>query len=114
MEIDGIVAICGVSCTECKAYQATRNHDTKALEAIAAEWTKGLGQTYTVGDILCDGCRIGGERLSAYCSSCEISLCAKGKGHETCAHCDECPCDKIVAPPAIDALNELRKLLQQL
>ena len=112
MEIDKIIAICGVSCTECQAYQATKKNDIKALETIAAEWTEGLGRTFTVDDILCDGCRVGGARLSTYCRSCEISLCAKGKGHETCAHCDECPCEKIVAPPAIDALNNLKKLLQ--
>ena len=112
MVIDKIIAICGVSCTKCDAYHATKNNDIKALEALAAEWTKGLGRTFTVDDILCDGCRVGGERISAYCSTCEISLCAKEKGHETCAHCNECPCEKIVAPPAIDALNKLKILLQ--
>jgi hypothetical protein len=112
MELDKIIAFCGVSCTECKAYHATKNNDIKALETLAVEWTKGLGRTFTVDDILCDGCRVGGERISSYCGSCEISLCAKAKGNETCAHCNECPCDKIVAPPAIEALNKLKKLLQ--
>ena len=113
MEIGKIVAICGVSCTECRAYQATLKNDRQALEALAAEWTKGMGRTFTVDDILCDGCRVGGARLSSYCGSCGISLCAKAKGHETCAHCDQCPCEKIVAPRAIDALNDLKELLQK-
>jgi hypothetical protein len=111
MEIDKIIAICGVSCTKCDAYQATQKNDAKALEMLAVEWTKAMGRDFTPDDILCDGCRVQGERLSSYCSSCEISLCAKAKGHPTCAHCDECPCEKIVAPPAKEALSKLRKSL---
>ena len=74
MEIDKIIAICGVSCTKCDAYQATQNNDTKALETIAAEWTNFYGKTFSIDDIICDGCRIEGKRISTYCSSCEISL----------------------------------------
>jgi hypothetical protein len=109
MEIDKIIAICGVSCTECDAYQATIQNDISRLKSLAAEWTRAMGRTFTVDDIICDGCRVEGKRLSAYCSSCEISLCAKSKGLPTCAHCNECPCEKIVAPPAIEALSKLRR-----
>ena len=112
MEIDKIIAICGVSCTECPAYQATQKNDTKALEIIASEWTKVIGRAFSSSNILCDGCRVDGERLSTYCGSCEISLCAKAKDHPTCAHCNECPCDKIVAPPAKEELLRLRRNLQ--
>ena len=112
MELDTIIAICGVSCTECDAYQATQKDDAKALEAIAAEWTEAMGRTFTADDILCDGCRVGGDRLSAYRRLCEIRICAETKGHPTCAHCDECPCEMITAQPAIDALNELKRHLK--
>lgn len=109
--LNDLTAICGPSCTQCQAYIATRNNDKKELEHIAAEWTKGLGRTFTADDIICDGCRVPGGRLSSYCATCEIRICARSKGAITCAHCAECPCEKIVAPPAREALEALKKTL---
>jgi hypothetical protein len=112
MILNDLVAICGPSCTQCQAYVATQNNDKAKLERLAEEWTKGLGHTFTPDDILCDGCRVPDGRLSAYCATCEIRLCAQQKGMVTCAHCPECPCEKIVAPPAIEALEALKKNLK--
>lgn len=108
MAIDSLVAICGPSCTNCDAYKATRSSDPADLERLAAQWTQFMGKVYTAQDLLCDGCRVGG-RLSAYCATCDIRLCAEGKQHDTCAHCSDCPCDKIRAPQAQEALAALRK-----
>ncbi len=107
--LDDLTAICGPSCTRCDAYVATRSNDRAALERIAAEWSKGLGRAFTADDIVCDGCRVPGGRLSAYCATCEIRNCARNGGHETCAHCPQCPCEKIIAPPAREALAALKK-----
>jgi hypothetical protein len=106
-----LTAVCGPSCTLCHAYTATRNNDRKELKKIAAEWSKALNRAFTPEDIICDGCRVPGGRLSAYCATCEIRLCAQSKGAITCAHCALCPCDKIVAPPAREALEALKKTL---
>jgi hypothetical protein len=46
--IDPLIAICGVSCTECPAYIATQANDQAALERLAGEWTAGLGKTYSI------------------------------------------------------------------
>ncbi len=108
--LDDLTAVCGPSCTRCDAYIATRNNDRAALERIAAEWTKGLGRTFTPEDIVCDGCRAVG-RHSTYCATCEIRNCARAAGYETCAHCPRSPCEKIVAPPAQEALAELKRQL---
>jgi hypothetical protein len=112
MVLDDLTAICGPSCTQCQAYIATRNNDKAELERIASEWTKGLGRTFTADDIVCDGCRVPGGRLSTYCATCEIRLCAQNKGMVTCAHCPDSPCEKIIAPPAIEALAALKKSLE--
>jgi hypothetical protein len=109
--LNDLTAICGPSCTQCPAYIATESNNQVELKRIAAEWTKGLGRAFTMEDIICDGCRVPGGRLSAYCATCEIRLCAQGRGAVTCAHCPECPCNKIVAPPAIEALAALKKEL---
>jgi hypothetical protein len=111
--LNDLIAICGPSCTQCQAYNATKSGDRKELEKIAAEWTKGLGRTFTTDDIICDGCRVPGGRLSTYCSTCEIRICAQSKGAITCAHCAECPCEKIIAPPAREALEALKKELNE-
>lgn len=109
--VDNLVPVCGPRCDQCPAYKATQSGNRAELEHIAAEWTKGLGKTFTAEDILCDGCRVEGGRLSAYCATCEIRLCAQGKGHPTCAHCDDYPCARIVAPPAREALDKIRASL---
>lgn len=109
MEFNDLTAICGPSCTQCDAYIATRSNNKVELERIAAEWTKAMGRLFKPEDIICDGCRMPGSHLSSYCATCEIRLCAQRKGMITCAHCPECPCDKIVAPPAREALAALKK-----
>ena len=44
------------------------------------------------GDGLCISCRDGGGN-----PGCAIRLCAKEKGADMCAFCDDYPCDKIAA-----------------
>jgi hypothetical protein len=111
MIIDEIIAICGPRCTECDAYKATRAGKME-IERIANEWTKSLGKVYTAEDIICDGCRVKNGRLSAYCAECEIRKCALSKNVETCAHCEKSPCEKIIAPPAIEAIENIKILLK--
>jgi len=109
--LDDLIAVCGCNCADCPAYKATRNNDTKELARIAEEWTKSLGKSYTPEDILCDGCRVPGGRRAAYCKDCNIRACAINKGVLTCAHCGECPCEKITQPKAREALEELKRRL---
>jgi Protein of unknown function (DUF3795) len=78
---------------------------------VAEKWSKAAGQTMTVNDILCDGCRVSGGRRVVYCTSCNIKTCAQSKGVITCAHCVECPCDKIVRQNTREMLEALKKTL---
>src|SRR4030042_3194192 len=110
MELDEIIAICGPKCSECEAYKATRN-GREDLKRVALKWSKDMGREFTPEDIVCDGCRVKDGRLSVYCSTCVIRLCAQSNGFETCAHCNRCPCERIIAPPAIESLNNLKLLL---
>ncbi len=67
----------------------------------------------TVEEILCDGCRVQGGRLVAYCAECNIRACALAKGYPTCAHCPDMPtCDKIVQEKTRKGLRELKKKLR--
>ncbi len=105
--IDDLTAICGPSCTRCQAYIASQGGKRSELESVAAEWTKAIGRLFTADDVCCDGCRVPGARLSSYCGTCEIRICALNRGYTTCAHCPDCPCDKIGAPEAREALAKL-------
>jgi hypothetical protein len=109
MTIDPIHAVCGPKCTQCPAYEATRSGDPKQLAAVAAEWSQALGKEVAPEDIVCDGCRVENGRKSAYWQTCEIRLCAHERGHDICAACEQCPCEKIVAPPAREALDALKQ-----
>lgn len=111
MVLNDLTAICGPSCAQCPAYIATHSNNKAEFERIAAEWTKAIGRTFTGDDIICDGCRVLGGRLSAYCATCDVRICAQSKGMITCAHCAACPCEKINAPVAREALAALKKSL---
>ena len=111
MTLNDLTAVCGPSCTKCQAYIASRSGNRAELERIAVEWTKAIGRTFTADDIFCDGCRVPGGRLSSYCATCDIRNCAQSRGNITCAHCEECPCDKIVAPEAHEAMAALKEIL---
>ena len=92
---DRMIAYCGITCTECDAYKATQAEDMEALERMAKEAAEQLDTEMTVADAMCDGCHATTARQIGYCHVCAIRLCAVPRHIETCAHCDEYPCDRI-------------------
>jgi hypothetical protein len=99
MTMVGMIAYCGLICTECPAYVATQADDRQALETVAAEWRRQFSEPAITADtIVCDGC-LGGGRLSGYCSTCEIRACAVERLGPllpvNCAHCDDYACQKL-------------------
>jgi hypothetical protein len=101
--MEKLIAYCGIDCSVCPAYIATRKVDVTELEKIAQEWTKKFGKEITPENIACDGCTSGSERVSSYCLACEVRQCGIGRGVVTCAHCDEYACEKLEACPAFEA-----------
>jgi hypothetical protein len=97
IDMDRMVAYCGIICTECKAYLATQARDKGALERVAAEWREeyswpGIAAT----DALCDGCLTQAGWTCHHCGECDIRACGTAKGLQTCAGCDEYPCERLV------------------
>jgi hypothetical protein len=111
MVLSEIIAICGFDCRKCPAYKATHSNDKAEMERVAAEWSKVAGKKMSVKDILCDGCRVPGGRRVVYCASCNIKTCAEEREYITCAHCPECPCDKIIQRKTREMLEALKKTL---
>lgn len=112
------IAFCGLDCDNCPAYLATQADDMEALASVAARWTEETGREVRAEEILCDGCESEGGRINTFCSVCAIRECARGRGHATCAHCEEYPCERLTGFPAFRAegksnLDRLRATLRR-
>lgn len=106
-------ACCGLNCTECPTYLATRNNDDGAREKVARKWSKMFGMKLTAADINCDGCRSGSDRMFGYCRVCRIRSCCTDKPYQTCAECGEYPCNHLsalfqIVPQARKELDAIR------
>jgi hypothetical protein len=112
-KLSNLVAYCGFDCSNCPAYKATHSDDQDERKRVAEKWTKAAGKPMTITDILCDGCRVHGGRLVAYCAECNIRTCALSKGYLTCSHCPDMPtCEKITTRKTRKMLEELKKKLR--
>ena len=84
-----MIGYCGYNCHLC----AARSDDPVIRQKMVDGWKKILGhQNYTAENVRCDGCKSNGRIADKICRA---RPCAKEKGVEYCAHCDEFPCDKI-------------------
>jgi hypothetical protein len=57
-------------------------------------WRKYLGhEMYTAENVACEGCKSKGDKIAD--KQCKARPCAREKGLESCAQCDDFPCDKV-------------------
>ena len=108
-----LIAYCGLSCTDCEAFIATRNNDNKLRSKVAAEWTTKYHHDFKPEDINCVGCiPVAGQHIGQ-CSICEVRLCGQAKGVANCAYCPDYACAELekffsMAPTAREHLELLR------
>ena len=107
-----IIAYCGLVCTECPAFIATRENDTDKLKALAMEW---YGEEGKATFCLCDGCTTAG-RKNNHCLECGVRLCAIERGVANCAYCDDYGCEILTGlfqdiPLAKENLERIRASL---
>ena len=111
--MERMIATCGLTCTECPAYIATKNEDTAALEALAKTWSAEYGAALSADDCSCNGCHSTVGPWMSHCAECEIRACGTEKGVENCAECMEYACEQLVkfiefVPDAKTTLDGLR------
>jgi hypothetical protein len=94
--MDKLIAPCGLVCTQCPAYLATKSGDMAALDALAQTWSGEYGASLSADDCSCAGCHSMTGPWMSHCAECEIRACGTEKGVETCAECAEYACDKLV------------------
>jgi hypothetical protein len=112
--METILAVCGLDCAVCPAYQATQADDNAARERVAEQWRKEFNAPgITAAGINCDGCLATNGRLFSHCLECEPRLCAVERGYANCALCPDYGCEKIskllaLIPDAKARLDEVR------
>lgn len=90
-----LIAVCGINCSACPAYIATKNNDVKEKKRIAKLWSEEFGVKLRASDIHCVGCINKKGPHVNYCNVCEIRLCANDKGLNSCAECNEFMCETL-------------------
>jgi len=108
-----MIACCGLNCKECPTYRATQDNNDEARQRVATQWSKMFHMNFSIGDINCDGCLSGSDRMFGHCRNCQIRSCSIEKEYDTCAECDDYPCNKLsaffqIVPYAREALETIR------
>jgi hypothetical protein len=108
-----MIAVCGLFCDECDAFIATLNDDDEKRTEIARLWTMRNHRDIEPADINCLGCLSDSDCLFDFCRDCEVRKCANEKQFESCAYCDDYPCEKLEDflqshPEAREHLDEIR------
>jgi hypothetical protein len=84
-----MVGYCGYRCHLC----AARSEDADVRQRLVDGWRKLFGhEHYTADNVRCDGCRSNGRVAD---QECKARPCARERGVESCAACDEFPCDRM-------------------
>lgn len=84
-----MIGYCGYCCHLC----AARSDDAAVRQELVDGWRKVFGhQNYTAENVRCDGCLSDGRVAD---QECKARPCAREKGVENCAFCDEFPCEKM-------------------
>jgi len=114
--MEKIVAFCGLTCTDCKAFMATQENDDAKRREVAEAWSKAFGHEIKPEEINCDGCLTRDGRHINYCSVCEIRKCGMEKGVENCAYCIDYDCEKLAKffEQSSEAKKTLEEIRQQL
>lgn len=107
------IGYCGIDCSRCDAYIATKNNDQKLFEKTAQLWSELNHAKITPDQLICEGCRYDGAK-SFFCGQlCEIRKCAAKKEYFTCAECskmEECETLKMITGDNQEAYKNLQEL----
>ena len=111
--MEKLIACCGLNCETCDARIATIKNSDELRKSTAEAWGKMFNvPSLPFESINCTGCRMEGVKFS-HCETCQIRVCVKGKGYETCGDCADMGTCEIVAmvhKSAPEAIENLKRL----
>ena len=87
MDNSKLLAPCGVYCGVCPYLIAYKNNDDRLKQKLA----KSIG--IKPEKIICEGCN--SDLTIFFCRVCKIKECVQNKSIQSCANCEEFPCDLI-------------------
>ena len=107
-----MIAYCGLDCSKCDAYLATRENNNTKRQETAIKWSQMYKAEIKTGQINCDGCKSSGVKFF-HCNNCEIRQCCSSTGVDHCAACESYICETLagfieLAPEAGMVLEKLR------
>jgi hypothetical protein len=107
-----LMAYCGLDCSACNAYVATKSNDAALIERTAKEWSEMYHSNITAKDVWCDGCTAQTSRLCGHCSECNIRTCAQAHQVANCGACPEYGCDTIAS--FIEMVPDIKLVLDRI
>ena len=119
--MEEILAYCGLACHSCPIFLATREKDKDKRDKMRVDIARKIKEHYDqeckpedVTD--CDGCKAKSGILFSGSKNCHIRKCARQKGLENCAHCNEYSCEELeklftTDPDARKRLDEIKSAL---
>ena len=114
MKGDQMIGYCGIDCSNCASYIATRSGNSEELARVADDLARRYQAEVKPEYVICDGCKAG-KRLSYFCANlCKMKPCCIEKGYDSCIECSEFPCKELQfeldhSPEARRNLEKLRK-----
>ena len=108
-----VTSHCGLDCSACNAYLATKNNDAALIERTAQEWSRMYHSNILAKDVWCDGCTSQSGRHCSHCLECDIRACAQERNVANCGRCPEYGCATIASfiglvpdvKPILDKIN---------
>ena len=122
MNMETMMAYCGLRCDTCPVYLATfeqdKNQQQTMRESIAKQCSELYGTDLRTEDITdCDGCRPNKGRIFSGCLNCEVRKCARQRNIDSCAFCCDYSCEALeklfaLDPDAKIRLEEIRQRIK--
>jgi hypothetical protein len=95
MPVQTLIGTCGIVCSDCGAYLATKHNDDALRKKTAEAWSKTYSVEIRPEDIECAGCVVATGKHFRHCGECGIRACGQAKGVGNCGHCPDYPCEQI-------------------
>lgn len=115
--MEGIIAFCGLNCSTCPAFVATKENNDKKRKEVAEAWSTPEIPLKS-DDINCDGCTTKNGRIIYFIKGCVIRNCGIERKVENCAHCADYAYEKLApcherSPDAKQNLDNIHKQLNK-
>lgn len=109
--MEKMIAFCGLICSECPVYIATKTGNTQLQEQLAKDYSTDSCK-FEKEDMICNGCHSADGANEKMCLECPMRKCGMEKNVAHCAECDEYPCQYIEDYVPVGSSN--RKVLEGL